>query len=375
MEPKPPDRRRFLSGRAALEAVRQAATEAALGARGDQRESSPLEEFDRCESPYLVRYTRTAMASDFQLFLVAGVPDDAAEPALAALDQLETIEARLTIYRETSEVLEINRRAAEEPVPVADDLFALLVRAQELYRATGGAYDITSGPLSKAWGFARRQGSIPSDEALSAARTNVGGDGVLLDAATRTVRFARPGIEINLNSCGKGFALDVTGAQLRASGIEHYLWQGGNSSVLAYGSAQPGRDPKAGWVVGVGHPLRTERRLAEVLVQDGGVGTSGAGFQFFRHEGRRYGHILDPRTGRPAEGVFSVTVLAPTAAEADALSTAFYVLGYDEAAKYCAARPEIGFLMLLPSGKGSSVDLAIYGLREDQWRLVDDRSP
>ncbi|MGC3968613.1 MAG: FAD:protein FMN transferase [Pirellulales bacterium] len=234
---------------------------------------------------------------------------------------------------------------------------------------------MTSGPLSKAWGFARRQGAIPTDEALAAARAQVGGDAILLDAATRSVRFARADVEINLNSCGKGFALDVTGAELLTAGIEHFLWQGGNSSVLAYGSAQPGRDPQAGWVVGVGHPLRTERRLAEVLVRNAGVGTSGAGFQFFRHEGKRYGHILDPRTGRPAEGVFSVTVRAPTAAEADALSTAFYLLGYEEAARYCESHPEVGFLMLLPSGKGSSVDLAVCGLAEDEWRLVEDRSP
>ncbi len=125
-------------------------------------------------------------------------------------------------------------------------------------------------------------------------------------------------------------------------------------------------------MIGVGHPLRTDRRLAEVLVRGGGVGTSGAGFQFFRHEGRRYGHILDPRTGRPAEGVFSVTVLAPTAAEADALSTAFYVLGYEETARYCESRPDVGFLMLLPSTRGSSVDLAVCGLQADQWRMVGD---
>ncbi len=372
MEPAPPNRRQFLSGRAAVDAWRQVAADAVLGAGGAATKASPLEVMERSESPYWVRYSRTAMASDFQLLLVAGMPDDATESALAALDVLEKIEAQLTVYRETSEVLEINRRAASEPVEVEPRLFALLEQAQALYRATGRAYDITSGPLSKAWGFARRQGAIPADEVLAESRALVGGDGVSLDAATRTVRFARQGMEINLNSCGKGFALDAAGEVLRAAGIEHYLWHGGNSSVLAIGSAQPGRDPAAGWVVGVGHPLRTDRRLAEVLVRDGGVGTSGAGFQFFRHEGRRYGHILDPRTGRPAEGVFSVTVLAPTAAEADALSTAFYVLGYEESARYCESRPDVGFLMLLPSGRGSSVDLAVCGLDAEQWRLVGD---
>lgn len=372
MEPTPPNRRQFLSGRAAIDAWQKAAADAVLGANAAAAKPSPLELMQRSESPYWVRYTRPAMASDFQLLLVAGMPDDATESALAALDVLELIEAQLTIYRETSEVLEINRRAASEQVAVEPRLFALLEQTQALYQSTGGAYDITSGPLSKVWGFARRQGAIPDDDVLNAARALVGGDGVLLDAAKRSVRFTRPGMEINLNSCGKGFALDVAGETLRAAGIEHYLWHGGNSSVLASGSAQPGRDPDAGWVIGIGHPLKPDRRLAEVLVRNGGVGTSGAGFQFFRHEGRRYGHILDPRTGRPAEGVFSVTVLAPTAAEADALSTAFYVLGYDESTRYCESRPDVGFLMLLPSARGSSVDLAVCGIDSEQWRMVDN---
>lgn len=381
----PATRRHFLTGQAALQAMQDLAAGAALGEGLAQ--VSPFARFDVGEQPSFMRYTREAMASDFQLLLPAvsakAVKEQPVDRALESLDLLEPLEARLTVFRDTSEVLEINRRAADEPVVVEPDLFALLELAVELHRETDGAYDITSGPLSQAWGFARRQGSVPDAATLAAARANVGSEKLVLDPQRRTVRFTQPGVSINFNSIGKGFAIDRCGDFLRAAGFANFLWHGGQSSVLAAGSAlvdldstentQAGEPPtraSGGWVIGVGHPLRPERRLAELLLVDGAAGTSGAGFQFFRHAGKRYGHILDPRTGMPAEGVFSVTVLAPTAAAADALSTAFYVLGFEAAARYCDRRPEIGFLMLLPAESGSAVELATCCLDDDLWRLV-----
>lgn len=357
-------------------ALQDKAADAALG---DGLAPSPFAQFDGAPQPTFLRYVRPAMASDFQVLLPAGgsgmVDEQPVDVVVEALDLLEPLEAQLTIYRETSEVLEINRRAAVEPVEVEPGLFSLLETALDLYRETSGAYDITSGPLSQAWGFARRQGAIPDAETLAAARANVGSENVVLDRANRTVRFTKPGVQINFNSMGKGYAIDRCGAHLQAAGFGNFLWHGGQSSVLARGTALGGRgaaaaEPAAGWGIGIGHPLRPERRLAELVLQDKAAGTSGAGFQFFRHAGKRYGHILDPRTGMPAEGVFSVTVVAPTALLADALSTAFYVLGFEGAAAYCDRHPEVGFLMLLPAKSGSAVEVAVCGLADDVWRLT-----
>jgi len=386
---RPASRRHFITGQAALMALQDKAAGAALG---DGLAPSPFVHFDAAPQPTFLRYVRPAMASDFQLLLPAGgsgmVDEQPVDDVVEALDLLEPLEAQLTIYRETSEVLEINRRAAVEPVEVEPGLFSLLETALELHRETDGAYDITSGPLSQAWGFARRQGAIPDAATLGAARADVGSEKVVLDHANRTVRFTQPGVQINFNSMGKGYAVDRCGAYLQAAGFRNFLWHGGQSSVLACGSALGGGDggpsqtaatdaaagpdtPRRsnGWVIGIGHPLRPERRLAELVLQDRAAGTSGAGFQFFRHAGKRYGHILDPRTGMPAEGVFSVTVTAPTALLSDALSTAFYVLGFDGAAAYCDRHPEIGFLMLLPAKSGSAVEVAVCGLEDDGWRL------
>jgi len=319
------------------------------------------------------------MATDFQVFLVAGSDEHAAEGALAALDVVEQVESQLTVYRPDSDVADVNRRAAAGPVVVADSLYDLIALAIELHRITQGAFDCTAGPLSQIWGFSRREGRIPTADELAAALECVGSQHLQLDRHTHSVRFLRNGTTINFNSLGKGYALDRCREVLAGWGVRDFLLHGGQSSVLAAGSpdgtvASEGEVAAGsrGWTVGIGHPLRPNRRMAELFVTDRAVGTSGASFQFFRHGGKRYGHILDPRTGMPAEGVFSVSVVAPTAAEADALATAFYVMGSAEAERFCVDRPDVGFVMLLPRAGGSGVELVACNLPDDACRVVAD---
>lgn len=363
MEPSGPiSRRRLISG--AAQPLDSPNSADAGGMDGFDR-------FDDVPNPYWLRFARAAMATQFQLLVVAGVDDSANAAASTALDEIQSLEAQLSIYREDSEVSAINRRAAAGPVAVEPQLLDLLRRADRISLETGGAYDVTSGPIIDLWQAARRVPTIPDAAAIAAVLTSVGSRHLGIDLASGTVRFGVPGMKLNLGAIGKGYALDRSATRLVDRGIEHFLWHGGQSSVLCRGSAKGPALPAAGWIIGVGHPLKSGRRLAELVVRNRAVGTSGAGFQFYRHEGKRYGHILDPRTGWPAEGVFSVTVLAPSAAEADALSTAFYVLGYDGAADYCTSHPDVGFLMLLPAAGGTAVELATCGLDDRDWRLSD----
>ena len=125
--------------------------------------------------------------------------------------------------------------------------------------------------------------------------------------------------------------------------------------------------------MGVRNPLRPARRLGHLRLYNRALATSGSGTQFFMHDGHRYGHILDPRSGRPAEGVLSISVLAPTAAQADALSTAFYVMGPDAARAYCAEHSEISALMLCPAIRGGGLTTHLIELEESLWTpLADD---
>jgi len=124
--------------------------------------------------------------------------------------------------------------------------------------------------------------------------------------------------------------------------------------------------------VGVRNPLRPDRRLGQLILQNKALGTSGSGTQFFEHQGRRLGHILDPRTGWPAEGVLSVSVVAATAAEADALATAFYVMGPEAARSYCERHAEVGFVMACPGVRAGSLSVHVAGLAEGSWQPLDE---
>ena len=282
---------------------------------------------------YWIRVHRRAMACRFEIAL-SGEDAGFVPAARDALDEVSRVEDRLTVFRETSLLSSLNRRADREAVTVDAALFSLLETCRDLHTATEGAFDVTSTPLSRCWGFLRREGRLPAAGEIEAAHARVGMDGVDLDSAARTVRFRRAGMELNLGSIGKGYALDRAAHLLRARGLEHALLSAAGSSVLALG----GRDED--WTMDVAS-RQLGRRLGRLRLRDGALGTSGAGFQFVEIEGRRYGHVLDPRTGWPASGMSSATVVARSAAEADALSTAFLVGGLALAERYCAVFPEV----------------------------------
>lgn len=310
------------------------------------------------------------MACQFELFFNGGQYDNAVQAGMEALDRLEQLEDQLSVYRDHSEISHVNRVAQFAPVVVEAGLFRLLEQSLKIHAETNGAYDITASPLSRAWGFFRRAGKLPSDEELEQARNMVGSQFVALNPECRSVKFEKAGIELSLNSIGKGYALDQAADLLHREGVADFMFHGGQSSVLAAGDHTA--TPEKGWTIGLQHPLRPELRLAEFFLRNEALSTSGTGRQHFHFQGRRYGHILDPRTGMPADGVYSSTVIARTAAEADALSTAFYVLGPDLAREYCQNHAEVGMLIVTPGEKQGTIGVHTCGLREDSWRLCEE---
>jgi thiamine biosynthesis lipoprotein len=275
---------------------------------------------------FWMRASRQAMACRFEITLAS---EDAAwlPAARAALDEIDRLEARLSVFRDTSLISHINRLAGAGPVDADADTIALLEHCVELSRRTGGAFDITSTPLSRCWGFLHREGRLPSTDAIDEARSRVGCGAIRIDRASGAVRFDRPGIEINLNAIGKGYALDRVAGGMRRAGITHALLSAGRSSILAMSRGDR-------WEIDVVSPRRSNS-LARVWLRDAALGTSGAGEQFVVVNGTRYGHVIDPRTGWPASGVTSASVIASSAAVADALSTAFLIGGIDLAQRYC----------------------------------------
>ncbi len=316
----------------------------------------------------LINASRSLMGSYFEVRLGAGVPG-AIGLATRALDVVEDLEAQLTVYDDESEVSRLNARAHHGPIEVEPGLFGLLERAVAIGRATGGAYDVTAGALSLAWGFTRGPRRVPDPATLADARARTGSDHLILDPDRKTVAFDRPGVVINLGSIGKGYAIDRAADVIRG----HWwpttcLVHGGRSSLFALGS--PPDDFGGRWQVALRDPACPEIPLGTVHLRNRGMGTSGDAFQRFEAGGRAYGHIIDPRTGEPPSGgPASVTVLAPTAAEADALSTAFTLLGPEGSAGLLAARPDVAALFVTrPEPHGPS--------RVETFNLTDaDYSP
>lgn len=287
--------------------------------------------------------SRRAMACDFSLFFPAEYRRPV-EAGCTALDEVERLESKLSVYQAGSDISSINRSAFESPVPLDSEMLALLQTAARLTEATNGAFDIATGALIRTWGFFRGPKHVPSEAEREQALASSGMAQVDLDTVSRTVRFRRSGLELNLGSLGKGYAIDRALEGIRRQfGAHCVLMQGGQSSLKALGA--PPREPR-GWKVAISHPCHPGRAVATVHLRNRALGTSGAANQYFIHNGRRYGHVLDPRTGWPADQLASASALAPSAAEADALSTAFFVMGVEPTRQYCRKHPEVSAVLV-----------------------------
>ncbi|QVL32929.1 FAD:protein FMN transferase [Telmatocola sphagniphila] len=308
----------------------------------------------------LIRASRQAMATLFEIFLPYSLPNSM-QAADAAFDLIDEMEDQLTVYRNSSEVSKLNACAASEFIPVAPNLFELLVRCQKLHRETQGCFDPATGAMTRSWGFFAREGKVPETADRIQAMHNSGFRHLILDAEKQSVKFRKPGLELNFGGIGKGYALDRASALLRQNwGVNSALLHGGSSSIVATG--YPAGQP-LGWPIAVKHPWNPERILGTLFLRDVALGTSAATFQYFEYNGSRLGHILDPRKGWPAEGVASVSVMAANAADADALSTALFVMGLEESIEFGRTHPEISALILPDSPHAELISINL----PSQW--------
>jgi FAD:protein FMN transferase len=291
---------------------------------------------------------RRLMWTKFEI--IAYGPDRArlAEAAEAAFDEIDRLDRQMSNYSDASELTYINRHAWREDVIVEKDLFDLLKLSIDYSRSTDGTFDITVGPLMKTWGFFDSQGRVPGPAELKAVMARVGFKHVLLNARTRTIRFDCEGVELDLGGIAKGYAVDRAGEILRASGVECAFITSGSSSICAIG-APPGQ---TSWRVEVSDPLDRAHRLAAIELKDQSISTSGCHEKTFESGGKTYCHIMDPRIGRPIEGLLSATIITQSGVEAEALSKALMVMGVEKARAFMKTRPHARAILYYSQPEG-----------------------
>ena len=295
------------------------------------------------------------MGTEWQLQVYADRPEiHLRSVAEAIIAEVERVEELLSFYRETSDLCELNALAALGPTVADPRLFRLLRQVQVLSEATGGAFDPTIGPLLRCWGFVGNTGSMPTAREIESARAVVGLHHITLDPDAGTVRYDREGVELEFGAIGKGYAIERAVELLRDEyEIDSALIHGGTSTIYAIG-APPGAEA---WNVAIQRPYAAAGETVLTLpLRDRAVSVSAPHGKWFEQEGRRYGHILDPRTGYPAAGSVLAVVATDSATESDALSTALLVLGEPGMATVRALRPD-AFVLLGSHEESGSLNI------------------
>lgn len=286
-----------------------------------------------------------AMGSTYSMVLYGEDQARLQNAADQAAEEARRLDRMISNYIPSSEWSQINARAAREPVHVSDEDFDLLSACVEYSRLSEGAFDITVGPLMKVWGFYKGTGHLPHRAEIRGALDRVGYKNILLDPKTHTVRLARDGVEIDPGGIGKGYAVDRMVSILKQNGIQSAYVSASLSSIYALG-APPGQ---SGWKVSIRDPRDANKTVADVLLKDQSMSTSGNYEKFFYADGKMYSHIMDPRTGYPAQGTLSVSVIAPRTLDTEAWTKPLFVNGRRWAAQhkpkgfrvfFCEDRPE-----------------------------------
>ncbi len=287
------------------------------------------------------------MGTEFKIILYTADAPSANAASRAAFDRIGQLDAMLSDYRADSELMQLCAKAGGPPVRVSDELFFVLSRSQDLAKRTDGAFDVTVGPVVRLWRRARRQRQLPDPERLARARELVSFDKLRLDESSQTVELLKPGMQLDLGGIAKGYAADEAMAVLKRLGVARALVAASGDIVVS--APPPG---ELGWTIGIASLDGAGKPPSDyLLLRDAAASTSGDTEQFVEIAGRRYSHIVDPKTGLGLTDRLQVTVVAPSGTTADSLATAVSVLGPERGLKLVDATAASVFIIRDEEGR------------------------
>ncbi len=262
------------------------------------------------------------MGSRFEITAIHPDPALANTAIQMAIDEITRIERMISSWDSTSQTSTLNRHAGKRPVKVSEELFQLIHRSKKVSQLTSGAFDISFAALDSLWQFDDTMEQFPTKAAIQAVAGRVDYRNIVLDASATTVFLKKEGMKISFGAIGKGYAANRAKLVLKQAGIANGLVNAGGD-LISWGKQADGED----WKIGIANPKQKKKIFSWLSISDMSVVTSGDYEKFFTFQGRRYAHIIDPRTGYPVKGMKSVTIVCPDAELGDALATAVFVLG------------------------------------------------
>jgi thiamine biosynthesis lipoprotein len=286
------------------------------------------------------------MGSAFDLTLVANNQVEADQLFKQAIAEIDRIERLISSWDQSSETSQVNQMAGKEAVKVAKELYDLVFRAKAIAQLTNGAFDPTYASVDKIWTFDGRDVEQPKAEIISASVAKIGFDKIVFDPLESSLYLPLQGMKIGFGAIGKGYAADRVKSLLQNQGVAAGIVNA-SGDMSAWG-IQPNGEP---WQVGLINPKNKDKVFAWFPVKNQAVVTSGDYEKFILINGKRYGHIINPKTGFPSQGVISCTVFAPKAELADALSTALFVMGVETGIDFINQLNQVEAIMIDDTGK------------------------
>ncbi len=294
------------------------------------------------------KYTRILklMGSRFDITVVASNETEGNQYIDLAVAEITRIEKMISSWDSLSETAEIIRNAGIKPVKVDKELFDLIARSIKISELTSGAFDISYASMDKIWKYDGSMKKLPTEDEVASSVIKVGYKNIILDAQNQTVFLKKEGMKIGFGAIGKGYAADKAKQLLISTGVTAGIMNA-SGDLTTWGN-QPDGTP---WMVGITNPLNKDKVFSWFPLDQNAVVTSGSYEKFVEFKGKKYTHIIDPRTGWPASGLASVTIFAPKAELADALATSVFVMGRETGIDFVNQLPGVECVIVDDQGK------------------------